>query len=89
MCNFTAIHKDVRYVINLLVPALTHGCDSFRNTQKSSAEVISSTESNNASDCVAIMADESAPLINKDFGPVYSKQTCLHLRHKYWVKYIW
>lgn len=86
MCTSTAIPKDVREAIKLLVPALTHG--SFRTSYDTSSSVIASTVNNNAQNCVAIMADENAPLVDKEFGPVYSKQTCLDLRHKYWVKYI-
>lgn len=88
ICTSTAIPKDVRDAINLLIPALTHSSEQFKFCSENSSNVISNTSGNNAQDCVAIMADENAPLVNKDFGPVYSKQTCLHLRHKYWVKYI-
>ena len=64
------------------------GCAIYRITHEVSSDVISSTANNNAERCVAIVADESAPFDSKEFGPVYSRETCLHLRHKYWVKYI-
>lgn len=80
--------KDVRSAMNLLIPSIMHGNAGFKMSKYDSSTIITSTANNTPEQCVAIMADKNAPLADKEYGPVYNKQTCIDLRYRYWTRYI-
>lgn len=84
----SAIPSNVRYAISTILDMTSHNSKYLQISESSSVDVIEYTSNNDEQECTAIIADESAPLDDKNYGPVYNQKTCIDLRRKYWGYYI-